>query len=344
MAAIASTRIIALQATDPRVTPIPIVLSADTVVTGIGTVGGINSTATTANNTANTANATANSANSTANTANNTANSALSAAQTAQAALLDKLNKSGGDVLSGAINVSTAGGFRAGTLTWDSSGNRTGGYGVALTSRGIMGHNGSAATFAIDSSGNATFSGALSAASGTFAGSLSAGGTVDITGYVKVTGASAVAEGTAAIIGRPANTSYTGVFGISGSGYGVRGKSISGYGVYGDSSSGRGVYGQSDYAPGVYGASTNSIGVHGISYSSVGVRAESGGGVALQCVGVMTKTGTERIPNLNADMLDGYHSDSFFRYMSYGYGAPAANAYITVYVGGITVRVPVAYP
>jgi len=86
-----------------------------------------------------------------------------------------KLNKSAADTLSGPITVSTLGGIVAGSLTWDSTGTRTGGQGVAITPKGIVGHNGTKATFVIDStSGDATFSGALSAATGSFAGSLSA--------------------------------------------------------------------------------------------------------------------------------------------------------------------------
>lgn len=98
---------------------------------------------------------------------------ALSAANSAIAALPLKLNNSAADVLSGAVNVTTSGGFVAGTLTWDSSGLRTGGSGVAMTSNGIVCYNGSTPTFAIDHLGNANFAGALGAASGTFAGTLS---------------------------------------------------------------------------------------------------------------------------------------------------------------------------
>ena len=51
---------------------------------------------------------------------------------------------------------------------WDTSGNRTSGKGVALTQNGIMGHNGSNVTFAVNATtGNATFAGTLSVASAT---------------------------------------------------------------------------------------------------------------------------------------------------------------------------------
>lgn len=111
---------------------------------------------------------TADTANSTANTANSNANTALSQANTAISGLSDKLSKTANTVLSG------AGAVIAGSLVINSSGGRSSGSGVALTSAGIAGYNSSGnATFAIDTSGNATFAGALSAASGTFSGTLS---------------------------------------------------------------------------------------------------------------------------------------------------------------------------
>ena len=65
-------------------------------------------------------------------------------------------------------------GLAVGSLTWDSSGNRTGGYGLGLTAKGLAAYNASGvATFALDgTTGNATFSGELSAATGTFSGAL----------------------------------------------------------------------------------------------------------------------------------------------------------------------------
>jgi hypothetical protein len=86
-----------------------------------------------------------------------------------------KLSKSSADILTGPITLSTNGGIVAGTLTWDNTGTRTGGQGVAVTPKGIVGHNGVKTTFAVDATtGDATFAGSLSAATGSFAGSLSA--------------------------------------------------------------------------------------------------------------------------------------------------------------------------
>jgi hypothetical protein len=113
--------------------------------------------------TANSALSTANSASSTANTANSTANSALSG-------LTNKISNDARNVLSG------SGGIAIGSLNWDTSGNRTSGFGVGITRAGIAAFNSSGgATFILNgANGDASFSGTLSAAGGTFAGSLSA--------------------------------------------------------------------------------------------------------------------------------------------------------------------------
>lgn len=112
---------------------------------------------------ASTALSTANTANSTANTANDTANSAISG-------LTTKLNNNARNVLSG------SGGIAIGSLNWDTSGNRTSGFGIGITRAGIAAFNSSGgATFILNGGdGSASFSGTLSAAGGTFAGTLTA--------------------------------------------------------------------------------------------------------------------------------------------------------------------------
>jgi hypothetical protein len=130
---------------------------------------------TTANNAASaasTAQGTANSAVSAASTAQGTANSAVSAASTAQgtanaavSGLANKLNSNAQNVLAG------AGGLSVGTLTWNSSGTRTGGYGIGFSAGGLAAFNSSGvATFALDGeSGSAFFGGDITA--GTVGGS-----------------------------------------------------------------------------------------------------------------------------------------------------------------------------
>lgn len=69
-----------------------------------------------------------------------------------------------------------AGGLVAGSLAWSSTtGLRTSGSGVAMTGKGLTAHNGTNYTFTLNgTTGDAFFSGDLSAASGTFSGTLTA--------------------------------------------------------------------------------------------------------------------------------------------------------------------------
>lgn len=86
------------------------------------------------------------------------------AASNAAAAVGDKLNASSASTLSATISVNavTGAGFRSGDLTWNASGVRTAGKGVAMTPGGLVGHNGTNTTFAINAStGDASFNGSL---------------------------------------------------------------------------------------------------------------------------------------------------------------------------------------
>jgi hypothetical protein len=97
--------------------------------------------------------------------------SAFTSISDASTGLATKLAGNARNVLAGAA------GMAVGSLTWDALGNISGGYGLGLTSKGLIGVNSLGnATFSIDVNGNATFAGALSAATGTFAGNLSAAG------------------------------------------------------------------------------------------------------------------------------------------------------------------------
>ena len=122
-----------------------------------GTVAG--TAASTVVNNASSALATATSASSTATSANNTANAAIDALGT-------KLDNDARNVLSG------SGGIALGSLSWDSNGIRTSGYGVGLTRAGFAAFNSSGTpTFVLAASdGSATFSGDIVA--GTLGGSL----------------------------------------------------------------------------------------------------------------------------------------------------------------------------
>ena len=150
-------------------------------------IGSLNGTAaSTVVSNASTALSTANTANGTANTANGTANTANGKADTAIAGLANKLNSNSVNVLAG------AGGLSTGNLTWNSVGTRTGGTGVGLTQKGIVGYNTAGATFVLDgTTGDATFYGALSAATGSFAGTLTVGSDPAVSG-TSMTGSGAI--------------------------------------------------------------------------------------------------------------------------------------------------------
>ena len=97
----------------------------------------------------------------------NTASGVILAINNATTAAASKLSRTTSDILSATISVDavTGAGFRAGNLTWDAFGVRTGGSGVALTPGGLLGHNGSKTTFAINSlTGDAVFGGTVEAA------------------------------------------------------------------------------------------------------------------------------------------------------------------------------------
>lgn len=144
-------------------------------------------------------------------------------ASAAYAGLSDKLSKSGGDILSGAITFNSAGGFKTSGITIATDGSSSG-TGVAVTSAGIVGRNGSGITFAIDTSGNATFKGDITGASGTFAGNLSTNG------YVKANGQISSADGVASIVGNESGVAVKGVIGYAGN-------TTFGSGIYGVSPS-----------------------------------------------------------------------------------------------------------
>ena len=104
-----------------------------------------------------------------AQTVESNASTALSTANAANDAVGNKLDKASSEILSVAITGTTrVAGLKAGDLVWNASGNRTSGKGVAITPSGILGHNGTKSTFAINATtGDATFSGTLNVASGT---------------------------------------------------------------------------------------------------------------------------------------------------------------------------------
>lgn len=97
---------------------------------------------------------------------------AASTVVTNAAAVTTKLSKSTADTLSAVLSVDTtlAAGIRVSQastpLVWNAAGTITSGKGIALTPKGIIGYNGTATTFSVDSTtGNASFGGDLAVGS-----------------------------------------------------------------------------------------------------------------------------------------------------------------------------------
>ena len=258
MATIVNARDIILQAASPRILPVSLPSNITSIpstvtVTGYGTLGGI---------------------------ANDSAN--------ALSQVSNKLNKSSSDVLSGAISVTTSGGFKAGTITWNSVGTVTGGSGVAMTAKGIVGASSGTPTFSIDINGNAYYYGTVSA--NQLSGGTVTASSVNTSGYIRSYGAyptGVVVDGV---------TNYPSIYGLSAS-------SSSGYaGVIGEGTgSASGVVGVSPSAAGVVGVTGTGIGVNAISYGS---------GTELNVFGKMQISSDILVTNLNADKLDGYHASN----------------------------------
>lgn len=131
-----------------------------------------------------------------------TITTAVTAVNDGTTGLATKMGAAQKNILSG------EGGIRTGTIDWDSVGTVASGYGIAITAKGILARNTvGATTFTLDATnGNATFSGALSAATGTFSGDIST------TGYIKATGALSDAGNLAAIHAVPSSPSANGLW------------------------------------------------------------------------------------------------------------------------------------
>jgi hypothetical protein len=72
----------------------------------------------------------------------------------------DKVSKTTANILTGTITPQDSGGIKVGSITWSSStGQLTGGSGIAITEAGIIGAKSGVANFTIDTSGNALFKG-----------------------------------------------------------------------------------------------------------------------------------------------------------------------------------------
>lgn len=251
-------------------------------------------------------------------TALSLAASAQNDATSALTALTTKLGASSSYVLAGNVSITNAGnGIKTGTVTWDAAGNVTGGSGIALTNRGIVGVASGTPTFSIDgTTGAAVFGGAVSASQIT-AGTITAAVSINSAGAIWARGVTGTLANTA-IIGDVTGVGNHGIGGIATAGYGVYGQSGSGTGVLGSTAgAGFGVY-----SSGPFGTSSNAqvpnlnanylqgntaSNFAAAGHTHAGVYADAGhnhSGVYLAAGGTAA----------NSSALGGYAADSFFRY------------------------------
>lgn len=185
------------------------------------------------------------------------------------------------NILTGTVVPRDTGGYKVGTISWNpSTGALAGGTGIAITEWGIIGANSGVPTFTIQAATGAA----------TFLGNITGGSNISITGTGKFTGSTISGSGVhAAVIANDGGVEQYGVIGYAASVF-------QSSGVLGDA-----------------GIKTNARGVEGraTSSSSVGVYCSNSAGPALGVEGRMTITNTTLVTNLNADMVDGYHSNQF---------------------------------
>ncbi len=229
------------------------------------------------------------------------ASTIVTGASNGTTALSTKLNKNAADVLGGNITFNSSGAFQIGTATWN--GSSATGTGIMYNQYGIVAVNSGAIEFVLNgSTGSATFSGALNAATGTFSGSLSAA-TGTFSG--SLAGANGTFTGDMSV-GNVNTNGYVVALGTTGSFFGAT--------IYGQAY-GTGV--------GVYGEATTA--------SNIGVLAGDGGvgAVALSVSGKMAITSNALVTNLNAQFCNGYEWGSFVSGAGYTFSMPSAPVAVT---------------
>lgn len=192
--------------------------------------------------------------------------------------------------------------------------------GVFIGSGGLYGKNSSGVTiFSI----NGTTGAAV------FKGSIAGGADIDITGNAKFGGAATSGSFT-----------YAGLFNASGGAQGgLKAFGGSGAAVWG-SNSGSGV--------GVKADSGSGTAVDAYSTSGTAVKASSPGGVALNCDGDMSKTGTNLVANLNAELWSGMKVVSQTTGAATGTyisnnkpGASTSNQWLVISIAGTSYYLPI---
>jgi hypothetical protein len=109
-----------------------------------------------------------------------TAGAAAGATAVQPAAITGMLTAGSSYALTGVVTPTDTGALKVGSITWSATtGELTGGTGIAITENGIIGALAGVSKFALLANGTATFAGALSAATGSF-GDVTAAGTITV--------------------------------------------------------------------------------------------------------------------------------------------------------------------
>ena len=251
------------------------------------------------------------------------------------------------------------------------------GTGIALTEWGLIGASAGVPKFTIQSStGDAVFAGSLNAATGSFTGNITGGANIDISGSGRFNGLTSNGGYSAAIQANPSLTQVYGAVGwgnntASSAGVvGVAGNAVQATGVVG-TASGSGRFGMwaintTGTALLVNGALTQNNGattltsvaiqsgglsisgnitqssgtsqLRSLTINSGGLTVSSGTTSvgALSCSTFSTSS-TSTVSNLSADMVDGWHANSFSRQFGTNSGtAIPSSGIIRILVSGIT--------
>lgn len=229
---------------------------------------------------------------------NTTATSALSTANTAvqPSAIVGMLTAASSYVLTGVVTPTDSGAIRCGAITWNSTtGALTGGSGVAITERGIMGAKSGVATFTIDTTGTATFAGDINTAGDAyFFGKTSKTASLMLDGATSYIDYSSWSDA----VSNPSSSAYyrAGCVGNASVGtgsakgaIGVLGKATAGGGV-----NSYGVVGEGGYVGGYFASSSNIAGAAGLKCYN------SSGGFAIDIVGAIKLNASTIVSNGSA--------------------------------------------
>jgi hypothetical protein len=181
----------------------------------------------------------------------------------------DKVSKTSANILTGTIVPQDSGGIKVGSITWSpTTGQLTGGSGIAITEAGIVGAQSGVAKFSVDTSGNAFFAGDINTQGDAyFNGDNPASVPIEINGISYNVDYSSASVGTTSAPGKV----RAGVYGFSNSLSGTPATSsifnvgVVGIGHNGVNCPGIGVVGQGDTFGGFFSGSNTGLVCRGLN-------------------------------------------------------------------------------